>query len=334
MRALVLDTEGTLSLRERPRPAAGAECVIRVAAAGICGTDLELLRGYADFSGIPGHEFVGVVEEAGARDSEWIGRRAVGEITVGCGQCAGCRAAGRGHCDVRTVVGIRGRDGAFAEYLALPAANLHAVPDSMDDVTAVFVEPTAAACRVAEQVKIDAGTRAAVVGAGRLGLLVAQVLREHGAQVTVVARSQASRSVARAVGLDTADVNSTTTSLARRFDVAVDATGAPAGFAAATALARPRGTIVVKSTFHGETPVSFSPLVVDEITVIGSRCGPFDRAIELLGGGRVQVKPLVAGIYPLERFSEAFDRAKCGLKVILRPGPIPTATGVEEQSTR
>lgn len=322
MRAVVLEADGTLSLRDRPRPAAGTECVIRVTAAGICGTDLELLRGYAGFSGIPGHEFVGVVEEAGAGDSEWIGRRVVGEITVGCGRCAGCRAAGRGHCDVRTVVGIRGRDGAFAEYLSLPSTNLHAVPDAMDDVTAVFVEPAAAACRVAEQVKIDAGTRAAVVGAGRLGLLIAQVLRAHGAQVTVVARSQASRSIAGALGLDTADVDSAAASLARRCDIAVDATGDPAGFAAATALARPRGTVVVKSTFHGETPVSFSPLVVDEITVIGSRCGPFGRAIELLGGGRVEVKPLVAGIYPLEQFAEAFDRAKRALKVILTPGPL------------
>ena len=182
MRAIVLDVDGTLSLCDRPKPQVGDECVIRVSAAGICGTDLELLRGYAGFTGVPGHEFIGVVEDSAAVDAKWIGRRVVGEITVGCGQCAGCRAAGRGHCDVRTVAGIRGRDGAFAEYLSLPAANLHAVPASLDDVTAVFVEPTAAACRVAEQVRIEPGTRAAVVGAGRLGLLVAQVLREHGAQ--------------------------------------------------------------------------------------------------------------------------------------------------------
>jgi threonine dehydrogenase-like Zn-dependent dehydrogenase len=148
MRALVLDSVGGLSLTDRPRPAPEGECVIRVSAAGICGTDLELLRGYAGFSGVPGHEFVGVVEEAGAQDAGWIGRRVVGEITVGCGQCAGCRAAGRGHCDMRTVLGIRGRDGAFAEFLALPSCNLHEVPASMDDLTAVFVEPTAAACRI------------------------------------------------------------------------------------------------------------------------------------------------------------------------------------------
>jgi alcohol dehydrogenase len=294
--------------------------VIRVIAAGICGTDLELLRGYAGFSGVPGHEFVGVVEDAGPADAEWIGHRVVGEITVGCGRCAGCRAAGRGHCDIRTVVGIRGRDGAFAEYLSLPAANLHRVPASIDDMTAVFTEPTAAACRVVEQVRIEPGMRAAVVGAGRLGLLVAQVLRAHGAQLTVVVRSEESRSIASALGFETAAVDSARASLARRFDVVVDATGEPAGFALASALVRPRGTVVVKSTIHGETPVSLSPLVVDEITVIGSRCGPFARAIELLDGGRVDVKPLVAGTYPLEQFDEAFDRAKRGLKVILTTG--------------
>jgi alcohol dehydrogenase len=316
VRAVVLDADGTLSLRDRQKPGAGDECVIRVLAAGICGTDLELLRGYAGFSGVPGHEFVGVVE-SGPPGSEWIGRRVAGEITAGCGACAGCRAAGRGHCDVRTVLGIRGRDGAFAEYLSLPAVNLHEVPASIDDITAVFIEPAAAACRVLEQVTIEPGMRAAVVGAGRLGLLVAQVLREHGARVIVAVRSEGSRSIAAALGFETAAVDSAMASLARQCDVVVEATGQPAGFAVAGALVRPCGTLVVKSTFHGETPVSFAPLVVDEITVVGSRCGPFARAIELLAAGRINVKALVAGVYPLERFAEAFGRAQRGMKVIL-----------------
>jgi alcohol dehydrogenase len=319
VRALVLDADGTLSLRDRPTPRAGGECLIRVAAAGICGTDLELLRGYAGFSGVPGHEFVGVVEEAGETDANWIGRRVAGEITVGCGACAGCRAAGRGHCDVRTVVGIRSRDGAFAEYLSLPSTNLHALPASLDDETAVFVEPVAAACRVVEQVPIDTGVRAAVVGAGRLGLLVAQVLREHGADVTVIVRSEASRTLAATLGFETADVDRARASHARMFDVTVDATGNPGGFAVAHALVRPRGTLVVKSTFHGDTPLSLPPLVVDEITIVGSRCGPFDRAIDLLARGRIDVSPLIAGIYPLERFTEAFERAREGRKVIFTP---------------
>jgi threonine dehydrogenase-like Zn-dependent dehydrogenase len=315
VRALVLHLDGTLSLGQRPKPLPADECVIRVTAAGICGTDLELLRGYARFSGVPGHEFVGVVEEAPLADSAWIGRRVVGEITVGCGRCAGCRAAGRGHCDERSVVGIRGRDGAFADYLSLPSMNLHAVPDSLDDVTAVFVEPVAAACRVTEQVSIVPGMRAAVVGAGRLGLLVAQVLRAQQADTVVVVRSGASRTLAQKLGLETVPIDRVA-DLARRYDVVVDATGASDGFRIAAALVRPRGTLVVKSTIHGETPVALAPLVVDEITVVGSRCGPFDAAIAALASGRVNVAPLVNATIPLEQFREAFDRARAGGKVV------------------
>ena len=316
MRAVVLEG-GALTLRDRPVPSATGECLVRVTAAGICGTDLELLRGYAGFSGVPGHEFVGVVSEAGPADRAWVGKRVAGEITVGCERCDGCRRAGRGHCDVRTVLGIRGRDGAFADYLTLPATNLHAVPDTVDDPTAVFVEPVAAACRVLEQVKVDRDTRAGVVGAGRLGLLVAQVLRHVGAHVTVMVRSERSLTAANGLGLETATLDAALTSLARQLDLVVDATGDPAGFAAAARLVRPRGTVVVKSTFHGDTPISFTPLVVDEITVVGSRCGPFERAIELLGAGAIDVGPLVTATYPLEQYAQAFDRARDGLKVIL-----------------
>lgn len=315
MRAVVLDA-GTLTLRDLPIPAVPGECLVRVTAAGICGTDLELLRGYAGFSGVPGHEFVGVVERVDAADSAWMGRRVAGEITVGCGRCDGCRRAGRGHCDVRTVLGIRGRDGAFADYLSLPAANLHAVPDSIDDRTAVFVEPAAAACRILEQVEVDRDTRAAVVGAGRLGLLVAQVLRHAGAKVTVVVRSARGLATANALHLETVPLDKSA-SLSRQFDLAVDTTGSPAGFAVTTSLVRPRGTLVVKSTFHGETPVAFSPLVVDEITIVGSRCGPFRRAIALLEAGAIDVKPLIAATYPLAQYAEAFDHARQGLKVML-----------------
>jgi alcohol dehydrogenase len=317
LRAVVLN-DATLTLRDRPIPAVPGECLVRVTAAGICGTDLELLRGYAGFSGVPGHEFVGVAERVdAAADSAWMGRRVVGEITVGCGRCDGCRRAGRGHCDVRTVLGIRGRDGAFAEYLSLPAANLHAVPDAIDDRTAVFVEPAAAACRILEQVEVNRDTRAAVVGAGRLGLLVAQVLRHAGAHVAVVVRSARGLATATALQLETVPLDKASTSLTRQFDLAVDTTGHPAGFAVTTSLVRPRGTLVVKSTFHGETPVAFSPLVVDEITIVGSRCGPFRRAIDLLEAGAIDVKPLVAATYPLAQYAEAFDRAREGLKVIL-----------------
>ena len=318
MRALILESNGRLSLQQRERPLRAGECLIRVKAAGICGTDIELQRGYAQFSGVPGHEFVGIVEQAPEEDAYWIGRRVVGEITVGCGRCHGCRTAGRGHCDVRSVLGIFGRDGAFAEYLTLPSINLHAVPDSLDDLTAVFVEPAAAAYRVAEQVKIEDGARAAVVGAGRLGVLVAQVLRERGAETVVFVRSERRRSLCSELGLEAADIDRAQT-LARRFDLVVDATGAPEGFDLARTLVRPRGTLVLKSTFHGETPIAFSPLVVDEITLVGSRCGPFQAAIESLAGGRIRVKPLIEGIYPLEEFAEAFERARGGRKQIFTP---------------
>jgi alcohol dehydrogenase len=316
---LVLDSDGSLSLQDRPKPSADGECLIRVVAAGICGTDLELRRGYAGFAGVPGHEFVGVVEDAPGEDTAWIGRRVAGEITVGCGVCPGCRAAGRGHCDVRTVVGIRNRDGAFAEYLTLPSRNLHAVPDAVDDVTAVFIEPAAAACRILEQVAIEPGINAAIVGAGRLGLLIAQVLSAHGARVTMIVRSEARRRTSSGLGLHTIDVDAARASLGRQMDLVVDATGHPDGFATASALVRPRGTVVMKSTIHAESPIAFSPLVVDEVTVVGSRCGPFDRAIQLLAAGRIQVKPLVDATYPLAQFATAFDHAARALKIIIRP---------------
>ena len=317
MRALMLDA-GALRLCERDKPSAAAECVVRVLAAGICGTDLELVRGYAGFSGVPGHEFAGVVEDAPPRDAAWIGRRVAGDITVGCGTCEGCRAAGRGHCDRRTVLGIIGRDGAFAEYLSLPASNLHAIPDGVEEMAAVLVEPLAAACRVLDQVHVTPRTRAAVVGPGRLGLLVALVLRGAGAEVTIVGRGEPRLALARAQGFETV-THTQTAAFARRFDLVVDATGHTDGLALANTLVRPRGTIVLKSTFHGETRVAFSPIVVDEITLVGSRCGPFDMAIDLLASGRVDARPLVDAVYPLEEFERAFAEAAAGRKVVLRP---------------
>jgi threonine dehydrogenase-like Zn-dependent dehydrogenase len=318
MRALLLDPSGTLTLGERDKPVAASECVVRVAAAGICGTDLELRRGYARFLGVPGHEFAGVVEEAPPADAAWIGRRVTGEITVGCGTCDGCRVAGRGHCDRRTVLGIIGRDGAFAEYLSLPAINLHPVPDGVSDDAAALVEPLAAACRVLEQITVTPATTCAVVGPGRLGLLVALVLRAAGAGVTIVGRGESRVTLARTLGFD-AVTGEPGSGLARHFDVVVDATGQPGGLAVAQRLVRPRGTIVMKSTFHGEAHLALAPLVVDEITLVGSRCGPFALALELLASGRVEVSPLIDAVYPLDRFSEAFAAAEQGQKVILRP---------------
>jgi alcohol dehydrogenase len=286
--------------------------------AGICGTDLQLLEGYAGFRGIPGHEFVGVVDATPSpRDERWLGRRVVGEINVGCGSCKWCTAGVREHCLNRTVLGIREHDGAFAEFLTLPAANLHEVPDGVSDEAAVFVEPTAAACRILEQVALDEGTRVAVLGDGRMGLLVAQVLRTVTPNVTVLGRHDSKLEIARGLGLATAKSDEPVPA-ADRFDVVVDVTGRPEGLARALELVRSRGIVVMKSTFHGEMPLATAPIVVDEVTLVGSRCGPFRRALDLLASGSVHVEPLIARVAPLDAFESAFLDARRALKVLFR----------------
>lgn len=318
MKALFIDESARITLREVAEPKRDRECRIRVRLAGICGTDLQLLEGYAGFRGIPGHEFVGVVESGPPEARAWIGARVVGEINVGCGRCRWCAAGSKEHCDDRAVAGIRAHDGAFAEIVSLPAANLHAVPDTMDDETAVFVEPTAAACRVLEQIAIDDRTRVAVLGDGRMGLLVAQVVRTATPEVIVLGRHEHKLAVARELGLAAAQSDAHD-SIAGRFDVVVDVTGRRDGLRRALELVRPRGTIVLKSTFHGEGGLSLSPVVVNEITVIGSRCGPFPKAIELLASGAVKVKPLIARVASLAEYESAFADARHALKILLSP---------------
>jgi threonine dehydrogenase-like Zn-dependent dehydrogenase len=303
-----------MTLRDVPFRPIDGDVTIRVRAAGICGTDLQILQGYAAFSGIPGHEFVGVVEAVSAPDdARWLGRRVVGEINVGCGRCAFCRSGTKEHCTDRTVVGIRGRDGAFAELLSLPAANLHGVPDAVDDRAAVFVEPVAAACRVLEQIDV-AGRRAAVVGDGRMGLLVAQVLRTRAPDVTVFGRHARKLTIARQLGLGTHDPAAPDPPHA--FDIVVDVTGRADGLHRALALVRPRGVVVLKSTFHGEAALETWPIVVDEVSLIGSRCGPFPAALDLLASGQVTVAPLVSRVAALEEHEAALSQARRELKVI------------------
>ena len=293
------------------------ECRVAVRLAGICGTDLQIMDGYAGFSGVPGHEFVGVVETAPDGDRHWIGTRVVGEINVGCGACDWCRADTANHCPTRSVLGIVERSGAFASHLSLPAGNFHTVPDTLDDETAVLVEPTAAACEILTQVDVGPRARVGVVGDGRMALLVGQVLRTTGADVTLFGKHDRKLRVARDLGLDAK--RSTDVVPASTFDVTVDVTGRPAGLTRAMDLVRPRGTVVMKSTFHGETPITIWPAIVDEVTLVGSRCGPFADAIALLAGGQVHTGPLLAGTYPLEDCSAAFNTARSELKVLLRP---------------
>lgn len=305
MRALWLENRH-LSLRDDvppPAPPPG-EALVRVLAAGVCSTDLELTRGYYPFTGIPGHEFAGVVE-AGPEPLQ--GRRVVGEINAVCHACEHCRAGRPTHCAHRTVLGIIGRNGAFADFLSLPAENLYIVPDHVPDDVAVFTEPLAAALQIREQVAIDEATRVLVVGDGKLGQLAARALALTGCRLAVAGRHRAKLALLEAAGIETIASEAVAP---RSFDVAVECTGDASGFAIARAAVRPRGTLVMKSTYAGELTFNASSLVVDEITLVGSRCGPFAPALRLLGDGTIDPRPLIHARYPLTEAVAAFEHAR------------------------
>ena len=315
MRGLWLEAQ-RIRLRDdlsRPEPAAG-EARVRVLVAGICDTDLELVRGYYPFTGIPGHEFVGRVEAAVGAE-EWVGRRVVGEINVSCGGCAACLAGRRTHCERRHVLGIRGRNGAFAECLTLPLANLHEVPAGIPDETAVFAEPLAAALEIQEQVAIGPRDRVVVIGDGKLGNLVAQTLALSGCALTVIGRHASKLALLAARGIATGLADDIPRA---QSDVVVECTGNPEGLDLARVVVRPRGTIVLKSTYRGAASVDISRIVVDEITLVGSRCGPFAPALALLAEGRVDVRPLVHARFPLDEAVAAFaEAARPGVMKVL-----------------
>jgi threonine dehydrogenase-like Zn-dependent dehydrogenase len=314
MRALVLDDEGPTLAAEHPWPLRGAgEALIRVVKAGVCSTDLELVKGYAGFRGVLGHEFVGVVEEAD--DGSWVGRRVVGSINLGCRHCPVCVGEGPEHCPSRTVLGIIGKDGAFADLLTLPEVNLLPVPDSVEDDRAVFTEPLAAALRIREQLPVPPTARIAVVGPGRLGMLVGQVLALSGSRPRVLGRRATSLELPAQLGLETGLVEEAESDA---FDLVVEATGNEAGLAHSLRLVRPQGTLVLKSTFQGQASVDLTKLVVGEVRVVGSRCGPFGPALRLLEQEAVQVLPLVDGDYPLDQAVEALQHAaRPGVRKIL-----------------
>lgn len=316
MQALWL-VDRTLSLARRPLPApAPDEASLRVHLAGICNTDLEMVKGYYPYTGIPGHEFVGTVEEAPGAPS-WVGRRVVGEINVVCGRCPACGAGRRTHCENRVVLGIRGRDGTFAERVLVPIANLHSVPDAVSDEAAVFTEPLAAALEIQEQVRVGSGDRVVVVGDGKLGNLVAQTLALTGCDLLVLGRHAPKLALLHKRGIATATEDPPPS----RADIVVECTGSPAGFERARRAVRPRGSLVLKSTYAGTTTVNLSSLVVDEITLVGSRCGPFEHALALLEQGAVDVLSLIHARYPLAEGLAAFAHAaRPGvLKVLLAP---------------
>lgn len=296
----------------RPVPAAG-ETLIRVRYAGVCSTDLEIARGYMGFVGVPGHEFVGGVEEGPVA---LRGKRVVADINCVCHHCDMCNRGFERHCRNRTVVGILGRDGAFAEFLAVPAENCHVVPDEIDDRSAVFTEPLAAAAHVLDEADFTPQTRVAVIGLGRLGLLVAQVLHTTDCDLRAIGRNPRTRALCRNWGIAAFDTDA---EFPAEHDVVVDCTGSPAGLRRALELVRPRGTIVLKSTYAAPEPLQLAPIVIDEIRLVGSRCGDFPRALRLLAERRIDVTSLISAEFPLSRAAEAMAAAADGAnrKVLL-----------------
>ena len=313
MRALVFDRD-TLSQRTdypTPTPLAG-EVLIRVLRAGVCDTDLQLIRGYMGFSGVLGHEFVGV-----AGSGPMKGQRVVGEINCSCWKCPTCQAGAPSHCPNRTVLGILNHDGAFAEYIAVPQRNLHAVPDDMPTDVAVFTEPVAAAFQIPAQMTINRHDRIVILGDGRLGNLCAQVLAHLSKDVTVVGKHQEKLALLKSRGIKTALLSDVEPR--RDADIVVDCTGSATGLPTALSLVSPRGTIVLKTTVAGEQTLALAPVVIDEVTIVGSRCGPFDRALTALEIGEVSVLPMISARYGLADGVAAIDHARTTpvLKVLI-----------------
>ncbi len=300
---------GRVDVRSTPRPERPKGfALLRLIAGGICNTDLELQRGYYGFAGTPGHEFV--AEVADSDDPALLGKRVVGEINLACHACGWCARGLERHCPERTVLGIVRQPGAFSSFFALPERNLHVVPDTMSTETALFTEPVAAACEILDQVSIPSGETVAALGDGKLGILISQVLTAHGCRVRQFGRHPEKLRIAGARGVETVIAGD---NLPRReFRWVVDATGSSAGLRQAMGMVEPRGTVILKSTVHGEVPVDTAPIIVDEITLVGSRCGRFEPALELLSRGPrngIDVESMIAGRFPLSHAPEAFSRA-------------------------
>ena len=329
-----------LQLVETVKPHRENEALVRVTLAGICNTDLEIIRGYAGFNGTLGHEFVGIVEAS--PDQSQVGRRVVGEINIGCGQCELCQSGDARHCLNRTALGIHRRDGAFAEFLSLPPQNLLVVPDSVSDRQAVFTEPLAAACEILDQVSIRSVHKVAVIGDGKLGQLIARVLATTGCELILIGKHSDKLELAAKAGIKTERIRTesnsdrvtaetpaieATASLRlpvqhRSFDFVVEASGSASGLQLALDLIKARGTVILKSTFHGgAVPVDTTRIVVDEISLIGSRCGRFESALKLLETGKVDVEPLIAAEFKLRDSLAAMAAAaqRGTLKVLLNP---------------
>ncbi|MCL2221970.1 MAG: alcohol dehydrogenase catalytic domain-containing protein [Oscillospiraceae bacterium] len=319
MKALVFDKELKLVDYKKPTPAQG-EALVRVTLAGICNTDIEITKGYKGFSGILGHEAIGVVEEINASDSSLLGKRVVPEINFGCGKCSWCARGLSSHCPDRRTLGIAGKDGCFAEYFTAPLGVLHEVADTVSDEQAVFVEPLAAALEIVEQLHLKPSDKVLVLGDGKLGTTIALSLCVQNFDTTLVGLSQSKLKIASLQGVKTALLQEIKTE--RAWDAVVEATGTVSGFETALALVRPRGVLVLKSTVASGKELNLAPIVINEITVLGSRCGPFEPALRLMEKAKIDFIPMISEIYTADRAIEAFEKSREEgvLKVLIRFG--------------
>jgi threonine dehydrogenase-like Zn-dependent dehydrogenase len=316
MKAICWDGHEVTLDSSYPPPVPDQEsAIVKVHLAGICSTDLQIFKGYMNFRGVPGHEFVGSVRQG---PENWLGKRVVGEINFGCGRCEFCDRDLTRHCPNRTVMGILNADGAFAEYVAVPVENLHVVPPSVSDEQAVFTEPVAAAFEILRQIQVSTGDEILILGDGKLGNLCAQVLRLTGAKLTALGKHQDKLDLIRRTGVRTTLLNEWEPHV---FDVVVEATGSAAGLELAISAVRPRGTLVLKSTIAGAHQVSLAPLVINEINLVGSRCGIFSDALEALAARQISVVPLIEQVYPLAQGIEAIQHAgrPGARKILLKP---------------
>jgi alcohol dehydrogenase len=318
LRALLIESGEVKVVEDYPKPKVKSGWVlIKPSVVGICNTDLELIEGYMNFSGVPGHEFVGIVEEAS--DKKLLGRRVVGEINFACGSCEYCRKGLQRHCPNRSVLGIQNADGAFAEYVTLPQENIHVIPDCVSDDQAVFVEPLAASLEILMQTHIKPTMKVYVLGDGKLGLLVAQVLRLTGCDLVLVGKHENKLGIVERMGVKTTTLENLPVAKA---DLLVECTGNPNGYSLAKKMVSPSGIIVAKSTYHQNLELNWSEIVVDEITIIGSRCGPFDPAIRLLEQGLIDTDSLITARYPFEEVLRAFEHARTrgAIKILVQIG--------------
>lgn len=318
MRAVVFDNGLKLDKNyAKPSPRKG-EALIKVNTIGICNTDYEITKGYMGYKGVLGHEFTGVVEEINADDKSLLNKRVVGEINCGCGECEWCNQGLERHCPNRSTLGIWQREGCFAEYVCLPVKNLLEIPENVSDEEAVFTEPLAAALEILEQIHIPPYKKIAVLGDGKLGLMIALALNAAGLDLILIGKHENKLEIAKKQGVKTkllSDVE-----IKKEYDFVVEATGSISGFETSLALTKPRGTLILKSTIAASKEFNFAPVVVDEITIVGSRCGQFAPALRLLESGRIDVKPLISDIFELDESIAAFERnkEKSSIKVIVK----------------